>query len=199
VVFAAGGPTPVNRFDDPKGAFRVLYSSSQRLGCFLETLACFRTDLKVIAELRKIVGKDDYTPIGTVPSEWLENRLIGSAAAEGHYADLCASVSIGRRRTALVKELLALGIKELDASTLQFTAPRPLTQRIARMAYEWKFDGIYYRSKYGHDLDNWAIFEPFKIKPLANSAIRRNDPDLRRALKIHSLRLAVRKATRVPH
>jgi hypothetical protein len=31
-----------NRFDDPVGVYRVLYASSQRLGCFVETLARFR-------------------------------------------------------------------------------------------------------------------------------------------------------------
>ena len=31
-----------NRFDDPEGYYRVLYASSQRLACFVETLARFR-------------------------------------------------------------------------------------------------------------------------------------------------------------
>src|SRR5215469_13440951 len=31
-----------NRFDDPMGVYRVLYACSQRLGCFIETLARFR-------------------------------------------------------------------------------------------------------------------------------------------------------------
>jgi RES domain len=171
----------------------VLYSSSQRLGCFLETLACFRKDLKVIAELRKVAGDDDYTPFGTVPLEWLENRLIGSAVAKGRYADICASASIGYLRTVLATQLLEMELEELDASTLQFTAPRLLTQQISRLMYESKFDGIYYRSKYGHDLDNWAFFEPFKIQSPTSSAIRANDPDFRRALKIHALRLAPRR------
>ena len=34
-----------NRFDDPAGVYRVFYASSQRLGCFIETLARFRTSL----------------------------------------------------------------------------------------------------------------------------------------------------------
>src|ERR1039458_5753060 len=33
-----------NRFDDPSGYYRVLYASSQRLFCFIETLARFRPD-----------------------------------------------------------------------------------------------------------------------------------------------------------
>jgi hypothetical protein len=31
-----------NRFDDPDATYRVLYASSQRLGCFVETLARFQ-------------------------------------------------------------------------------------------------------------------------------------------------------------
>ncbi|HEV2396254.1 MAG TPA: hypothetical protein VGS27_04900, partial [Candidatus Sulfotelmatobacter sp.] len=34
-----------NRFDDPEGYYRVLYAASQKLSCFLETLARFRPDL----------------------------------------------------------------------------------------------------------------------------------------------------------
>jgi hypothetical protein len=40
----------------------VLYASSQRLGCYLETLARFRVDLKLYAELSEIEGEDDFTP-----------------------------------------------------------------------------------------------------------------------------------------
>jgi hypothetical protein len=48
--WASAGPdgTFGNRFDDPEGMYRVLYASSQRLGCFLETLARFRVDLKLL-------------------------------------------------------------------------------------------------------------------------------------------------------
>lgn len=39
--WASAGPdgTFGNRFDDPDATYRVLYASSQRLGCFVETLA----------------------------------------------------------------------------------------------------------------------------------------------------------------
>ena len=40
-----------NRFDDPQGLYRVLYASSQRLGCYVETLARFRPDLSLLQEL----------------------------------------------------------------------------------------------------------------------------------------------------
>jgi hypothetical protein len=59
-----------NRFDDPEGTYRVLYASSQRLGCYLETLARFRVDLTLYAELSEIEGEDDFTPLGHVPLAW---------------------------------------------------------------------------------------------------------------------------------
>lgn len=48
-----------NRYDDPGAVYRVLYASSERVGTFLETLARFRPDPEVVAELRKIVGQRD--------------------------------------------------------------------------------------------------------------------------------------------
>src|SRR5258707_2536685 len=48
-----------NRFDDPDGTYRVLYASSERLGCYLETLARFRVDLTLYAELSQIEGSNE--------------------------------------------------------------------------------------------------------------------------------------------
>jgi hypothetical protein len=62
--WASAGPdgTFGNRFDDPEGMYRVLYASSQRLGCFLETLGRFRVDPKLLAELAETAGEDDAPP-----------------------------------------------------------------------------------------------------------------------------------------
>ena len=60
-----------NRFDDPEGYYRVLYASSQRLACFVETLARFRPDLSLLAELAAIEGADDFLPLGMLPREWM--------------------------------------------------------------------------------------------------------------------------------
>ena len=58
-----------NRFDDPEGYYRVLYASSQRVACFVETLARFRPDLVLLAELTAIDGPDDFFPLRTVPRD----------------------------------------------------------------------------------------------------------------------------------
>jgi hypothetical protein len=72
-----------NRFDDPKRRYRVIYASSQRLGCYLETLARFRPDLSLLAEFSEIEGENDFTPLGSVPLNWFKKRSMGSARASG--------------------------------------------------------------------------------------------------------------------
>src|SRR5437667_12644959 len=53
--YAAPDGTFGNRYDDPQASYRVLYASSERVGAFLETLARFRPDLEVLAELDQIL------------------------------------------------------------------------------------------------------------------------------------------------
>lgn len=189
--WASAGPdgTFGNRFDDPEGTYRVLYASSQRIGCFVETLARFRVDPKLLAELADIEGENDYVPLGEVPLEWIEKRMIGVATAGGEYADVCSSEWISRLRIVLASYLGRLGIDDLDASALQMTVPRRFTQLVSRVVFSEGFAGIYYRSKYGHDIENWALFEPFEIKVIDSASIRQEDPDLNRALRLHGLKV----------
>jgi hypothetical protein len=57
-AYAGSDGTFGNRYDDPLGEYRVLYASSQRRGAFLETLARFRVDVSLVAELDAIEGDD---------------------------------------------------------------------------------------------------------------------------------------------
>lgn len=188
--WASAGPdgTFGNRFDDPEAMYRVVYASSQRLGCFLETLARFRVDHRLLAELAEIEGEDDYCPLGEVPLGWVEKRVMGVATAGGEYADICSSEWVSRLRIALAGHLDRFGLDDLDASVLQMTAPRKLTQLVSRVAFSEGWAGIYYRSKYGHDIENWALFEPFQINLRGSESIQTDDPDLQRALRLHGLR-----------
>jgi hypothetical protein len=188
--WASAGPdgTFGNRFDDPDATYRVLYASSQRLGCFVETLARFRIDPKLQAELAQIEGADDYCPLGEVPVEWLGKRIMGLATTDQEYADVCSSEWVSRLRKLLAVHLKKFGLGEFDASVLQQTAPRILTQFVSRIVFNDGFPGIYYRSKYGHDIENWALFEPFQIKIQESEIIRLDDRELQRALELHSLK-----------
>ena len=66
-------------------------------------------------------------------------------------------------RHALAADCIVLGLEDLDDSALRQGEPRRLTQLTSLKVNEAAFDGIYYRSRYGHDLENWALFEPFMI------------------------------------
>jgi len=126
---------------------------------------------------------------GEVPLEWCDQRLIGTAAADGDYADIYSSAWIAHLRPKLPDECLRLGLQDLDAAVLQNAAPRRISQLASRQAYELGCPGIYYRSRYGHDLENWAIFEPFPIHPRGSKEIHEGDESLQKALENLGLRL----------
>lgn len=179
-----------NRYDDAESRYRVLYASSQRLGCYLETLARFRPDPTLATELNQIEGENDFYPLGQVPAEWFGARLLGTAAFWGEYAEVCGSEWLSRLRSVLGARLLAqFGIHDLDQAVLQAGAPRKLTQMVSRAIFNAGLDGIRYPSKYGSAIENWALFEPFKIEVKCTDLIALDDPDLARALQL--LRLAV--------
>jgi hypothetical protein len=179
-----------NRYDDPESRDRVLYASSQKLGCYLETLARFRPDPMLATELNQIEGENDFYPLGQVPAEWFGARLLGTAAFWGEYAEVCGNEWLSRLRSELGPRLLAqFGIHDLDQAVLQAGAPRKLTQMVSRAIFNAGLDGIRYPSKYGSAIENWALFEPFKIEVRRTGPIALDDPDLARALQL--LRLAI--------
>ena len=132
--YAASDGTFGNRYDDPHGSYRVLYASSQRLGAFLETLARFRPDLEVLAELERIEGDDE--PLAGVPGTWLAGRLIGEATVEGRFVDVGDSASLATLRAALAASAIHHGLDEIDAATIRLRAPRAFTQQVSRFVYE---------------------------------------------------------------
>ena len=178
-----------NRFDDPNGEYRVLYASSVRLGCFLETLARYRPDIALFAELHEIAGEDDFVPPGIVPREWLNDRRMGSANGHGTFADIGATEWISKLRRGLAALLISLGVPDFDASVLQRSAPRILTQSVSEFVYGEGLDGIRYLSKYGNDIENWALFEPADLTDTNQRAISPHDADLNKALRVFSLTL----------
>jgi RES domain-containing protein len=187
-----------NRYDDPEASFRVLYASSQRIGAFLETLARFRPDLDVLAELDQIEGDDEPPP--RVPRAWLERRTLGEATVEGRFVDVGDASSLARLRTALAASAIHYGLDEIDAATIRLRAPRAFTQQVSRFVYEQRdergeFAGIRYRSRLGDDVLNWAVFEPAPTAPspfltATSTAVAQNDADLRAALGLLGLELA---------
>jgi hypothetical protein len=183
-----------NRFDDPMRVYRVLYASSQRLGCFIETLARFRVDVSFVAELALMEnGEDDFTAFATVRRAWITGRSIGTANVEGEYADIYALGWVSHLRSALAGIAVKLGMEDIDLSSLEPAEPRLLTQKAGRIAFELGYAGVFYRSRYGHSIENWAIFEDwtmserFPIQEPNSRKLSEDDPDLLEALRILGL------------
>jgi hypothetical protein len=172
------------RWDDPRGVYRVLYASSNRLATFLETMAEFRPDHEAEAQLLLIDVASDDTEIGRVPSDWLPRRALGQGnASHGWFARVAHSRSIGAIRKHLQGFLSILRIN-LDAGTMRVKDDLPLTQRVSRLVYECEesngnrqFAGISHASRHGDELANWAIFEPFEIRERTSSSVGVTDAD----------------------
>jgi hypothetical protein len=115
---------------------------------------------------------------------------MGAATVTGAYADIYSAGWVGYLRQTLASDCVALGIEDLDDSVLQRGEPRRLTQLASLKVNEAGLDGIYYRSRYGHDLENWALFEPFKINPYeAPIVVRPDDVDLQDACTLLGLKI----------
>jgi hypothetical protein len=199
-AYAGEDGTFGNRFDDPVGEYRVLYASTQRLGAFLETLARFRPDPAIVAEQVSGDPRDQAFgtgPAGVVPARWLESRVLGVARCDTAFADIGHARSLAALREALAASVVRHGLDDLDAAAIRLHAPRRFTQEISRHVYECTaadgsraFQGIHYLSRLGDDIGNWAICEPALIEALDREDLRRDDPDLTRALELFGLLLA---------
>lgn len=198
---AAPGGTFGNRWDDPAGVFRVLYASSSRFGALIETLARFRPDLEVLAELEAIRGHGAPIPAGTVPREWFANRVMGAAQLHGAYVDIGAAKSLAALRSRLAARAIHYGIPEIDAAAIRLVSPRAFTQEVSRLVYECRpesvgsFAGIRYASRLDDATLNWAVFEPGPGEPLPFTPLRAQplhpkEPDVQRALSVLGLGLA---------
>jgi len=190
----AKGPLDPNRFDDPEGLYRVLYGCSQKLGCFVETLARFRKGAAELATKLAAIElepeKDDFlaSSLGEVPLDWFSRRIMGVARTKGSFVEICSAQWISSTRLKMIPYLKKFKLEEFDASTIQ-SGQREVTQRISRFVYESGADGIIYPSKHGHNFRNWAVFEPFKIETKDPEPVTSDDPDFLKCLGLLNLKL----------
>lgn len=116
---------------------------------------------------------------------------MGEAMVAGSYADIYSAGWVAHLRKVLAADCVVLGVEDLDGAILQQGTQRRLTQLASLKVNDAGLDGIYYRSRYGHDLENWALFEPFLIKSRRTpAAIRPDDVDLQMACKLLGLHVA---------
>lgn len=183
-----------NRWDDPDSEYRVLYASTERLSCFMETIGRFPGDPQVRAGLDEIVlepGEVDHAlgPGELVVADWLARRMIATASVTGSFAEVGTSDSLAYLHTQVAHLLSDFGLEELDVAAIR-SVRRELTQQISRIVFECStpqgrraFDGIQYLSRYGYEFENWAIFEPAAIDPERAEEIVVGDHDLLEAAR----------------
>jgi hypothetical protein len=164
-----------------------------RLGCFLETLEDFRKapeSAGVYQELERIMdapGRSADAPRpGVVPGSWLCKREMGRAKLTSQrFADIYSSIWLAHLRSKFEPALMDQGLiqpgEKFDLPLLM-SQRRTLTQQMARYIYDLKYDGIYYQSRHGHDLENWAVFEPFGLTDEQQSNLEADDRDFTEAL-----------------
>ena len=150
----------------------MLYGASQRLAPFVETLARFRPSFPVQAvasTIRGPVGNSAVQPGEVRAADWVLSRSIGTARVGGAFADVGHSTSLAFLREQMAARLTHYRVEELDAAAIRQTAPRRFTQEISRLVFEVGMSagepiaGLYYRSKWGDELENWAVFETAAI------------------------------------
>jgi hypothetical protein len=187
---SAADGTSGNRFDDPSAAegrpakdrFRCLDCGTTEDAAFGETLAKKRVSISVLATLAPIDDDepvdtelagaaidmaDPTRPRGLVTAEWQSRRQIGRTTLRPdlRFADVGARQSCQYLRYALATIADALGIDEVDSSTMMNPNLRSFTQACSRHIYELhdgetpRYAGIRYLSRLDPvEWECWAIF-----------------------------------------
>jgi hypothetical protein len=190
-----------SRWDDSAGNFRTVYGGSTLLGCLLEVLACFRPDPVLAVELEGIVeGAGDAAEhptiaAGTVPADWAESRIIGTAALTGRFCAVTSTATLAALRPRFISVALSMGLKDFDSASLKDGRPRALTQAVARHLHDASdVDGLTFASRLGDEVKLWAIFERAEDPPLSptltdveNRRLSLDDPDVVRAIDLLGL------------
>jgi len=194
-AYAGEDGTFGNRYDDPASEFRVLYASSDRLTCFLETLARFRPDPHVEAiEIASDPRDAEFPtlPPGHVPAQWTAKRAIGAITVDWVFADIGTRRSLAHLRQELAYQVVRHGVDDLDGAAIRASVPRAFTQEVSRHVYEHAdVAGLRYLSRLGDDGENWAIHEPAPIPAARVVDVEPDDPDLRVAVELFRLTLVV--------
>jgi hypothetical protein len=161
-----------SRWDALDGAYRTIYAGSTLFTCLVEVLARFRVDTVMAAQMGDIIEDEAdralhaTAPAGVVDPAWFAVRRAGQATLHGTYCDVTQSKTISTLRPDFIRDARKAGLDDFDASALQNSQPRELTQQVGRAIYRMSdsegnpsFDGIHFRSRHGNELELWAIFE----------------------------------------
>ena len=186
-----------NRFDSPVASYGVLYFGGDLETCFAETLARFRPDVKVIAEIQNEWKDRNFVELGSVPADWRFQRVAVRVSMAGSlpFLDLESADSLEYLRVALAGQLVALGHTDFDMGVVCGT-----DRRVTRLVSQWTYDevdgdemavygGIRYMSRVAPEYECWAAFEDCSIEVLEERGIPEEDPYLKKIANRYGLRV----------
>ncbi len=136
-----------------------------------------------------------------ISSDWRSSRQIGRANLAGklRFADITTAESFQELRHAVSDVAYALGVEELDLSSIT-SRQRRLTQACARYIFELTdehgkrlFDGIRYASHLDANWECWAIFDDSMsyCNEFVESTMHPDDPDLEQVARLFDLSIEV--------
>jgi hypothetical protein len=118
--------------------------------------------------------------------------MLGQAISKRkRFADVYRAKWLAYLRRHLEPGLMAKRVgatQDFDLAVLM-SQDRKLTQQVATIAYQLDFDGIYYQSRHGSNLGNWALFEPFELDSVQSVSVTADDTSFQAALRLLNLKL----------
>lgn len=189
-------PDTGNRFDSPLGTFRVRYFGTTKDACSGETLARFRPDPAVVAEIGREWTGLGFMEIGSVPADWRQRRLAVQVRFPQGFPFL--DIEAAGTRQVLRKEL-APTLAYYEHDDLDVPLVRGRDRRItwiSQWAYDQahddgtpKFAGIRYLSRLNTQWECWAVYEDIELEEIVREPISLNDPDLQRVADLFELKV----------
>ena len=178
------------RYDDPLDIYPVVYAGSTLLGAFVEKLQPLRPSPAMRAALARIrnnaPGLTATPPAGTVFAAWLRKLYVGRGRLTGTFVDVTQASTLALLDRSMRGTLGRLRVRRLDLSAVT-SGKRKVTQEISRWVYERRtrddrpFDGILYTSRFGANLECWAIFDRKTVQELPSKHFRLHNAALAQA------------------
>lgn len=199
--FARPDGTFGGRYDDPRGRrgvpprdrYRVLYFASHPSGAYGESVAQFRSSVKI---LDRFAGRTPFGGPPFIPHDWRVGRRLGAAIlfVTLPLADLDDAETVQALRPALAPLAVRQRLPAIDLSAV-IGPQRELTQEAAFHIYSQRdaegqprYAGIHGVSRLKHEWECWAVFaDRARHRPLRIDPIAADDPHLYDAARILGL------------
>ncbi len=176
---------PLNRFDDPKQEYRVLYASTSRPGAMVETLQDLRPSLAALNALQRVMQNDigyavSESKHSSVSDPWILQRYSGIIVSERplKLVDLSDQRTITALREPLADVALRRGMTDISAASFM-GSDRQFTTAVSRVLFEMaeRYDGVYFQSALGAPYTNVGFFAYVRERrPLRAACLGRSCP-----------------------